>query len=202
MGTSRLIVYNRALSHLGQRALATEAENVESRRVLDREFDAALGYCLQRGFWNHAMVTVEAEPDDVATPLFGFSHCYAKPADWLRTYQFAVDERFSSPADYRDEGGFWHSDASPVYVRYVSLDRGSDLAQWPPSFAEAFSLYLAQAACERLTQSEAKLERLDKLVRRQMAVAMSIDAMDEPPQRPPSSAWTRARLGGYERDRR
>jgi hypothetical protein len=197
MGTSRLAVYNRALSHLGQRPLATETENVESRRALDREFDDAVKFCLQRGFWNFAMVTVEAEPETAVDPLFGHQYAFAKPSDWLRTYAIGNDERGSFPTDFRDEGGYWHADGNPVYVRYVSLERGQDLAQWPPSFAEAFALYLAQAVCERLTQSDAKLERIDKMLRRAMAHALSVDAMDEGAQHLPAGSWSRARLGGY-----
>lgn len=193
---SILTVYNAALRHCGERRLASLSENVESRRVLDSVYDDALRFMLERGFWNFAVRSIEmANP--TATPLFGYGYAFEKPADWRRTLAIAADDRLASPIRFMDEAGYWHVDYETIYVRYVSDDAayGADAGKWPQTFADAFAVYLASQVVERLTQSDTKLERLQAMSKRMLSLALSRDAMDEPPGQLPRGGWSSARSG-------
>ncbi len=194
--TTRLGIYNRALGHIGERKLASVTENVEPRRYMDDEYDEVIQYCLQQGFWNHAMRSVELAPEASLTPSFGFNHAFQKPPDWIRTYEQSADEFFSIPLiEYRDEGGYLLANVDPLYLRFVSNDSefGLNLTIWPATFTE----YVAAELCDRINfrikQSETIAASVKKIVKAKRVDARSKDAMDEPAGQPPQGTWVRSR---------
>lgn len=199
---SVLSVYNTALRHCGLRRLANLTEGVESRRALDDAYDDALKFMLERGFWNFAVRTIEMSADPV-TPMFGYTYAFEKPTDWRRTLVISSDDGGKCPIRFIDERGYWHANYDPIFVRYVSDDAvyGGNVAKWPQTFVEAFGLYLASQVVERLTQSDAKLERIIKLEKRATSLALSRDAMDEPPGELPRGGWAVSRSGYQTRGR-
>jgi hypothetical protein len=196
--TSKLEIYNEALAALGERKIASLTEDREPRRVLDDFYTGAMAYCLERGFWNWAIRTVQLDHSSSIDPPFGYSFAFTKPDDWVRTYVISANETLEPPLlKYVDEGGLWYADADPIYLRYVSSDTawGMDLSLWPRSFAAFAATRLAARACKRITGSNAP----DDLLRdekQSQANALSKDAMDEPPGFPPTGSWVTSRGGG------
>jgi hypothetical protein len=197
--TDKLRIYNRALSYIGERRLASLTETAETRRALDGEYSDAVMSVLEGGFWNFAVRAIVMAFDPAVTPLFGFRHAYAKPSDWVRTVTIAPDEKFIGYEGWRDENGVWLANDDPIYVRYISSDPlfGLNLARWPESFSDAVASRLAMMICERITHSDTKFDRVMKLHDMNMKRALSLDAMNEPPRRPPTGNWVKARVGAY-----
>jgi len=146
MSTSKLGIYNNALLHLEERKLSSLSENREPRRALDDAYDVVIGYCIEQGFWKHALRTVSIEASSSIDPAFGYQNAFVKPDDWVRTYQVSESENFEPQLlRFNDEGAYWYADSDPLYFRYVSNDPswGYDLSRWPASFAEYVALRLA-----------------------------------------------------------
>ena len=208
MATSKLKLYNGALSILGERKLATVTENREPRYKLDDIWDNDLiDRMLQMGQWNFAARSVEMAASPSITPSFGYQYGFDKPVDFQRTMMVAYDEYFNIPITrYSDEAGWWFCDAEQIYVQYVSNDAqfGSDFALWPPNFTEFVEHYMAYKVAPRLTGldfNETALERKYKITQRE---AKAVDAMESPAAFPPRGGWARSRennRGSGSRDR-
>ena len=196
---SRLSIFNGALRALGERRLASVTEDHQSRRECDDAYDDVVANCLEAGFWNFAMRTVELEASTDVVPEFGMTYAYEKPSDWVRTYKMSASERFDPPLeDWHDEGGYIFADIEPLYMRYVSndTDAGLNLALWPRSFVTFVELSLAMAVCLNVKSSETTLDMLSKRLRRAKADAMAKDAMNQAVEFPPTGTWVQSRNGG------
>lgn len=202
---SRLNFYNKALLELGERKLASLAENRAPRRILDEAWDDEfVNYCLEQGQWNFAIRTAKLDYEPSIEPDFGYQRAFAKPDDFVRLVGIASDEYFASPLTrYTDEAGYLFSDLDEVYVRYVSNDSqyGNDLSLWPATFSRWVSVELAARTCEAITGSSGKVDALEKKSRRFLVDARSKDAMSEGTAFPPQGSWVRSRGGSGRRDR-
>jgi hypothetical protein len=196
MGTTLLRLYNNALLILGERKLATTADNVESRRALDDAYADGLDYCLGQGYWNFAMRSVAIDASLTTIPTFGYTAAFEKPEDWIRTYLVANNDIFNPPLiRYSDEGEFWYADVETLYVQFISNDEdwGGDLAKWSPFFSEYAATHLARKTCKRITGSSDGVKDLFALERLARIDARAKDAMNEPPKFPPRGTWTTSR---------
>jgi hypothetical protein len=196
---SKLGLYNDALLILGERKLSSLAEAREPRRALDDAYDSVVGYCLERGFWNFAMRAIQADSSASVTPTFGFNYAFAKPSDFVRLHSFGGTETFDPPLmEIVDEPNYWYANVDPLFVRYVSNDTayGLDLSLWSETFADYVANRLAVKTCKRIT-GKAPDEDMKRDEKRARAVALSKDAMDEPPGFPPRGSWANSRLGSF-----
>jgi hypothetical protein len=195
--TTALLLYNQALMHLGQRKLASTSEDQEGRYYLDEIYSDSLNYCLRQAPWNFAMRAVEIDSD--LTPTFHYSYGFAKPADWIRTHLLSDNEGFDPPLlDYQDQGGYWLANVDPLYARYVSTTRGTDVSLFPVDYADYVAAFLASRIYKRITgNGEDEVTNFEKRkVRPALRRAMANDAMDQPPGFAPTSSWVRARGDG------
>lgn len=199
MATSKLQLYNGALSILGERKLADVTENREPRYKLDDIWDNDLiDRMLQMGQWNFAARTVELAASPSITPSFGYQYGFDKPIDFRRTMQVAYDEYFNVPITrYSDEAGWWFCDAEQIYVQYVSNDSqfGSDFSLWPPNFTECVEHYMAYKVAPRLTGLSFNETELERKYKTTLLEAKAVDAMESPAQFAPKGGWTRSRQG-------
>lgn len=197
--TSRLQLYNKALTAIGSRNIASLTENRESRRVLDSIWDAgAVENCLEQGYWNFAMRTVRIDSTSEIEPDFGYAKAFQKPDDWVRTYAFCSDEYYNHPiTQYADEVGYWWCDTDPIYVQYVSNDKsyGLSYGDWPESFTRYVELYLASEACLRLTGNQGLNEKIEQKMKLALREARTQDATNEPTKFQPLGSWVGARFG-------
>jgi hypothetical protein len=75
---SKLSIYNGALLALGERKLSSLTEARGSRRRLDSVWDdGGVKSCLQAGFWNFAMQSIELTYSPSITPAFGYRYAFA-----------------------------------------------------------------------------------------------------------------------------
>lgn len=200
-GDIKLAIYNGALRRLGARELAALTENREPRRVLDSIWgagDQIVRLALERGEWNFAIRSVQGQFSESVDPTFGFAYAYDKPDDMRRLASLSADERFKMPLDsgaYTDEAGYWFTDHSPIFIRYVSddTDYGLNSGAWTETFRDYLECDLAWGACERLTNSGTKRDRLERDRAAALKSAKSNDAMNEGVKFFPQGSWSRSR---------
>lgn len=195
---TKLALFNQVLGHLKEGKLASLSEAVERRYVLDDYYDDAQLFCLEQGFWNFAIRTVQIDASVSLDPSFGYTNAFEKPTDWVKTYKMAASETFVPPLVGRqvvEEAGVWYADCDPLYVQYVSssVTYGLDLALWPPTFTLFFTLYLASRAAPRVATSDTLTDRLEAKANRVKRMAQAIDAMNQPIDFPPRGSWVTSR---------
>ncbi|CAB4223332.1 hypothetical protein UFOVP1670_23 [uncultured Caudovirales phage] len=206
MATTRLAIYNGALTHCGERTIANLTVNEEGRRLLDNVWnDGGVQWCLEQGQWRFAMRTFHATPETAVTPQFGLKNAFAKPSDWMDTAAVCQDEYFKVPLlNYADEAGYWFADLDDIYVKIVSnsASYGMNLAGWPASFTEFVKAYFAWKIAPKLTGGDKIAERLwnpENPKRGVVAIAMLVaknrDAQSGPTTFPAVGGWIRSRWG-------
>ena len=202
---SKLSIYNGALREVGERKLASLAENREPRRVLDSIWDDdALLTCLAAGQWNFATNTIELTHSPSIDPAFGYTYAFDKPDDWVRTTGVFCDESLKSPLlYYKDEGDYWYADLDTIYVSYVDsgTSYGGDYGKWPANFTRYVESWLAARICMSLTQNQSKRDGLERDAEVWLVKAKSTDAMEDATKFLPQGSWTRARGGRGNRER-
>lgn len=197
MATTKLKLYNAALTICGETHLADLTEDREPRRLLDQVYDNdGVDACLERSQWHFAMRTVRFDYDPNLTQDFGLRRAFTKPDDWILTSSLCSDEYFRSPlVQYADEAGVWYADLDEIYVKYVSNDAayGGDLSLWPATFADYVSAAFATKIIEKLTADEKKWEKVLKWEKRQLLNAKSNNAMAGPQKFPAPGNFVNSR---------
>lgn len=206
MATSRLQLYNAALTICGERHLASLTENRKPRRLLDHVWsNDGVKACLEAGQWKFAIRTIRLDYETAITPDYGYRRAFAKPSDWCVTSAVSADEYFITPLTrYVDERGYWYADLDELYVRFVSngTGYGGDLSLWPARFTDYAAAAFAAKIVMDLTQDTGKRNDVLKLERMRLDRARSTDAMAGPTQFPARGAWSSARSGrGSTRER-
>lgn len=205
MSTSRLKIYNSALTICGERH-TTLTEDREPRRLLDHVWDNdGIENCLEMAQWKFAMRSVRIDYDADVTPDYGFQRAFTKPDDWVLTSGFCYDEYFDTPVTrYVDETGYWYTDVDEIYVRYVSNDAsyGSDLSLYPATYTDFVVAHFATKIIMKLTSDEKKRDSVLKWEEKKLKIAKNKDAMAGPQKFPAPGNFvsSRSRLGGR-RDR-
>jgi hypothetical protein len=203
MSGDKLSIYNKVLGHLGERKLASLAEDREPRRALDDYYPDVVAHCLEQGLWKFAKRKAQIEASSSVEPEFGFTYSFTKPDDWKRTIRISESSNLDVPLlRYREEYGYWEADCSTLYVEYISdhvTFGGGDLSRWTQLFEDYVCLKLAVQICPRISGSEAKEDKLEAKLKRALSAARGKDATAEPPQFPSSGKWVTSRLGGASR---
>ena len=196
---TQLSLYNRALTYLGERKLASLSENREPRRVLDDIWNGGVKFCLEQGQWKFALRTSKLIYAPEIEPSFGYPRAFEKPEDCVRVAKLCSDEFFNQPLlQYTEEAGFWFAELDEIYISYVSdhVSFGNDLSLWPESFVKWVALHFACEGGKRITQATTDLEKLEKLKKMAKTDALSKDALQGPTQFMPQGSWARARTLG------
>lgn len=201
--THKLARYNGALGRLGSRRISSLAEAREPRRVLDDIWgvdDNIINYALERTTWNFALRTVEGDYNPAIEPGFGFTRAFDKPSDFCGLSTLSANEFLTPPLthdEYLDEAGYWFTLSDVLYIQYVSnsADYGFNSEAWTESFKDYIDCRLAWLACERITNSTSKRDRLERDMNKALRVASANDALNEGVKFPPPGSWVRARRG-------
>lgn len=197
--TDKLSLYNGALRAIGERPLASLAENREPRRRLDEVWaEGAVNFCLALGQWKFARRTQQLAPSTTVLPPFGYRNAYEIPADHIRTCALCDDEHLQHPLlTYQMEQNYIYTDVEPIYLSFVSNDAafGGDFSLWPEDFIRVVRLYLASEIVWPVTQNAEKKKSIDADFKAAKLDAKSSDAMEGPTVFPPMGSFAKARIG-------
>lgn len=205
MALGPLDLYNGALLILKETRLASLTEAREPRFLLDQIWNEGGGAgmsvikaCLEQGGWMFAKRTVRLDYDSNVVPDFGYQYACDKPADYVRLMAISADDQFMEPNnEYNEEGNYFFSPYSILYVKYVSNDPsyGGDMTKWPSSFIEYVKSYMAYKIAGKLTGTKVAPEECLKEMNRALANAQGKDAIERPAQFPSRGSWVRSRAG-------
>lgn len=203
--TTKLVLFNAALRHIGERKLSGLTEATEPRYTLDDAYTGFIDFILVQGFWRFAQRTALITYDAGVTATFGYPNAFLKPTDFLRTYKFCEDEYLQSPIlDYAEEAGYWYANNTDLYLAYISNNTsyGADLSLWTPAFNKYAELYLATLVVERLAPA-VDATALTNKTSIALAEALAKDAMEGPTEFLPRGGWrnSRGRIHTSMRDR-
>jgi hypothetical protein len=197
MSVTQLSVYNRALTALGQRRLATITEQCEPRRVLDDLWADCLQYCLEQGMWNFAMINSSLAAD-MGSGDINYSHKYDKPGDLVHLFAISSSSTYDPPLvnDFVDQQAHWYANVATVYLRYTSNDGtsgGGNLGFWTQTFATYVAHVLAAWSAVRITGSEAMAQAMEVKAQRYLLAALAIDSVPMLPGMRPFNAEARSK---------
>jgi hypothetical protein len=196
---TRLSIYNGALEICGSPSLANLTEDREARYLLDEAWDRdTIDGCLESGFWNHAMRTVQIDYSPSVEPPFGYRRAFDKPTDLKKLVSLCSDEYFRCPLyQYQDEGNYWFCELDTIYVRFVSNGNayGMDFSLWPVSFTRFVEATFASRIIKRLTDGKEDEDTVLGKLKMARTTALASDALKEPVSFPPPTGWQMARTG-------
>jgi hypothetical protein len=200
MGTTIVLVCNRALGKLGAARITAIDEDTRQGRALNSCFEHVRDVVLRSYRWAFALkrTTLAAA---VNVPPFQYAYAYALPPDFLQTD--LVNNQFPTVGqdayvgeellDYAFEGGMLLSNfPPPLPLRYVA--QITDASLWDIHFAEVLACKLACELCEEITQSDAKRQLATAELRQAVNLALKANAIMRAPVRLQDNEWLLSRL--------
>lgn len=187
-------IYNLALTRLGHDRLISPSDNVEAAYVLESIWPMTRDAVLASHPWRFAIR--RAELASLATVPLGdeWSLQYQLPDECLRLVQVGEAWSFYEPdlEVFNVEGGkLLTNESAPLFVRYVQ--RVTNTGLFPAQFARVVALQLAMDACEKITNSSAKLQQIEQAYALAILMAKRQNAIERPPQKLADSDWLAAR---------
>jgi hypothetical protein len=146
---------------------------------------------LRRHIWNFNKKRVKlAQLSDA--PVFGWTHAYQLPSDWVRNIAVYPDPAGINPThDYEVEGRSIVADHGDIYLVYGA--RITDPNDFDEMFREALAYALAVELAVPLAKSATLRDRMDEAFQAYVMEAQTIDGQDDPPEYPPESGWADVR---------
>jgi hypothetical protein len=196
MAISDVSICNAALTKLGAARILTLADQTEPARVMSVLYEKTRDEEVQRMRWKFSLARASLSAL-VEAPAWGYAFQYLLPADFLALVQ--VGETYLPPLSkqvgaWSIEGGVLLTDlAAPLRMRYQR--RVTDPALFPALFAETLACRLAMEACETLTQSDTKFQRVSRQYQQALYDAARVDAFETTPDQLPDGSWIYSREG-------
>lgn len=163
---------------------------------------------LRETAWNFAIKRVTLAPDSTA-PVFGFTHKFLLPSDFVRFLTRHDSEGFNLRGSstfndfflesYQIEDGFLlmnadtSSGSATLNLRYI-FDH-LIVAQWDSHFTDLVVHQLAIKLAPNFQGSEARIRELKQEIQDIRARATAVDSQERPPIRIQRSKFLRARRG-------
>lgn len=197
---SKTDIANRALTKLGDDRITDLLDDTERARTMNSLYDACRDAELRAHVWNFAIRRASL-PRLAVAPEFGYAYQYQLPADSLRLVQVGEwwhwwgnqDYVTGSTSVFSVEGRMILTDFNaPLRIRYIS--RVDDPGLYDAMFVESFACRLALECCERITQSNTKLQAIQQQYDASIRAAVKVDAIENPPDQLPDESWMLARL--------
>lgn len=192
----KLDVWKTALRHLGEPPVDSVDGNDLPKQRLRDAWRGCARRCLEAGTWNFAEELRQLQRLGEA-PVFGWTYYYAKPTGWLRTIYISESGDPNDPLKrYSDSGGRIACSCETVYMSFVH-DKYIDLVgPWTQAFSDYVAADLAiDLAPQMISASADKMEELRRIRSNAKSLALSLDAVSQPPQRLGRGRWARAGRG-------
>lgn len=183
-------ICNRALQILG----AARINSLDEDNVRARETSAAYGplrlALLRKHRWNFAIERDQLAADSTA-PAFGRANSFQVPSDFLRLLP-PYPEDNTLARDWLVEGRkILTDDDAPLNIRYVADIE--DVNQMDSLFREALSALIAAETCEKITQSNTKIQLAREKLKDAVSEAKRVNAIENVPQDSAQDTWITVR---------
>jgi len=206
---SKVAMCNLSLSLVKQKPISSIDKPLsDNENLCAMWFDEVRLALLRETAWNFAIRRVALAPDATA-PIFGFTHRFKLPSDFVRFLTRHDSEGlnlrgFSRSDDfflegYQLEDGFLLTNADTssgstvLNLRYI-YDH-IVVAAWDSHFVDLFAHQLGIKLAPNFKGSEARIRELKQEIRDIRARATAVDSQERPPIRIQRSKFLRARRG-------
>ncbi len=169
--STKLDIYNMALSMLGEATITSLTANTKAVSLLNSIYTLVRDDCLRDHHWNFATLR-EALTEDTATPAFGYAHQFVMPVACLKLISTDPEE-----AVYELENNLLLTDEDTISIRYVS--RVTQESVFDVKFTQFFATRLAAKICYNLTASASREEGLYALAAKELAGAKAVDGQED-----------------------
>jgi hypothetical protein len=194
--SSQVEICNNALTKLGSQRITSMADNTRNAQTLSAIWDLKRDAELASQPWTFAIKRARLASSTTA-PVFGWAYSYPLPSDYLALVQVGEDYTFynsDAGALFDVEGGaILTNQSAPLDIRYVS--RVTNTGLYPALFSEALACRLAAEGCEAITQNLSKRQAAWDERKQALREARRVNAIEQPPKRPPDSGWVQAMTG-------
>lgn len=188
------------ISAIDENSVAAVACNNCYERLRDKELEAHT--------WRFAIKRAQLAEHSTA-PLFGPSHAFPVPSDFLRTAPpdpefvtgggVVIPGTFAqtmAPIDWRIEQhqgalAILTNDSAPLNLRYVA--KVTDANLMVATFRDALAALMAHRMCEKLTQSNVKKADARQSYKDAIDEARRINALEKVPEQSADASWIACR---------
>ncbi len=172
---------------LGAAPIASLAETTKSATLCANLYPLARKDLLRSHVWNCCVKRVLLAPL-VDVPVFGWSHQFAKPGDWLRV--LSVGDGIE--LDYEFEGNRILCDTDSLPLRYVAdVTEGNWDSHMVDVMVKRMAADLAYPITKSTSLAQLKLQQYEEAKK----AAKSVDGMENPPEEIADSPFIAARGG-------
>jgi hypothetical protein len=199
-------IANRALQLLGAGSIMNLTDNTPEARECTRCYDSCRRAELRKQVWNFATARVQLAPD-TAAPAFDYAYQFSLPVDcvriilvndpsldWKEEGRKILTNAIQSPFGYGAVAPTATSGAAPI-LKLTYVYDVQDPTLFDPLFCELVSASMAQAMCERLTQSNQKKADAHNAYLAALDEAKHADSLETLPVDAPEDDWVLARMG-------
>jgi hypothetical protein len=195
MAVSQVDIANRALTKLGAARIISLDDDSQASNTLSSMFAIVRDAELRKNLWHFSKARAQL-PALSQAPMFGYSHQFQLPADFLRLIE--VNGRQCQPKPQLDS---WYSieagrilidQSGPLRIRYVR--RVEDPTLFDALFVEALACKLAFESCETLTQSNTKKQTAAQEYEVAVADARRMNAIERAAVATSDDTWLESRL--------
>jgi len=179
-------ICNLALVPLGADTIMDLNEDSENARKLKAIYSLVLKDVLRAHPWNFALKRIELA-QLVEGPLYGYSHYYQLPPDYLRVVEINGQEEI----DYVIEGKTILCSEETVELRYIAYMEDSTL--YDSNFVSLLASRLEAELAFAITQSKTLADSKWTIYKMKLARAHSSDAQEGKPQRVERHRWLESR---------
>lgn len=194
---TKLEVWKQALVHLEKETIVTLNDDAEAVYAFGNAWAGVVEEAFNAGDWNFAKASTALAANGALVPALGWAHAFDYPPSWLRTIAVSDRPGFTTFHDYADEGGYLHSSAPALYLRFISDANAADdrVSTWPTMFWRYVALKLAFDTCGRLTSGDTLEDKLRVRMEKALLKAKNVDARNENNKVIQPGSWLRARRG-------
>jgi hypothetical protein len=175
--SSSIEICSNALLLLGDKPIASFAENNDRTRIVSNIYEMKRDKVLRLNDWKCARKRVILSPDATA-PAFEWGYRFLLPDDWLRTVM--VGPSREDQDDYETEGRYLLMNTGTCYLTYTY--RNENEATWDALLIDVMTEVMKAALAYPITKSTSKQATEEEIVRQAMITARGVDAQDNPPE--------------------
>lgn len=179
-------ICNSALIKLGATPVMSLNDGSKNANLCNAQFERLRDELLRSHVWNFASAR-RSLAQLAESPSFGFDYAYQLPSDWLRTVSVHDDDAGRGAVEYKIEGRRLLSNASGIHLRYIR--EVTDPNDMDAAFRETLAWKIAADLALPITQSTTTREQMTEGLRRALANARSVDAIEDFPEAFPESDW-------------
>lgn len=185
----------------GAKRILALSDSVGSAGIASDVLASERDELLRAGVWNFTIT--RAKLGQLATlPVFGWAFAYGLPSDCERVVSVHDNDAGDGAIPYKLESiqqpdlsyiNVIASDASAIYLRYCRLVTDPNLMT--ASFRQVLILRLAKIFAVSIAKSNPLYQALDAEEQKAFRKAMSVDGIEDSPERLPEGSWASSRRG-------